>query len=477
MFKQLSLVLMTVLISFASGLQQVVHAQDLASGRAPVQGVTTAPTLVSGNSVEEFQQLLLTLAETLELSAQYSGSIEQLQVIDQLIGQVMLMDISQLELLIQNLPPLADLQTRAVAAQQALEISIAQAQSVPTAPAIRSSGSGEIEFPNPETLLVIPGTSAQPCQNIPAELGFSLITAWGIVSEVLAAMKWSCVQTILGENAAELCAPTNIATDLARFAYLGVQFCLKEQRDAYLDAILDTEGNIANYLNDFFDVTVASRASQDSVDMLQQDIDDVNNSLANLQSDLSADFSTTESALDTTLADLNSLTLDLDNLAAITDDIQFRSQVNQVDIEDAQLRAADVQEAAAEIRDDTQSLIALISTLQVSQDDINDDIGAGLDRQTQTALSDALANPDSNVIRFKAPASLGGELEATREVVIQAIIAFGNIGAKTTTAQALLVQGDQAYNQQDYLLAYNLFAQAYQSLTANVAPAKPGFER
>ncbi len=465
---------LVVLIVAAVLATQPASAQDFTGGGISDRSDTRS--MDSGNTVDGFQQLMLTLTETLELTVQYTGSVEQQAFLDQLNSEIMLMDISQLELMIQNLPSIEILQARALQAQQALETSITLAQDFPTIPITRnSSESGEIEFPNPQVDAIVPGTDFRPCQNIPSELGFSLITAWGIVAEVLAGMKWSCVQTIAGENAAELCSPANIATDAAKFSSLAVDFCLQEQRDAYLQAILDTETNIADYLNEYIDTTVASRATQDSVDILQGDVDDVNAKLSVVQSSLNSDFTGTENSLNNVISDLDVLTADLTSLTAIVDDIRFRSQVNQVDIEDAQLRAADAQQQATEIREDTQVMIASLSTFQSSLDDISNSIQSGLTQQTQAALSDALADPDSNIIRFKAPASVGGELEQAREVVIRAIVAFNNIGAKTTTAQSLLAQGDAAYNQQNYLAAYDLFSQAYQALTANTAPVKPGF--
>lgn len=429
--------------------------------------VAPAPATSDENTIDDFHQVLQSLAETVELSAVLTGETEQQRMVGAFLGQLQQVGPGELEALLPDLPPLNELQTQLDDAQTVLEAAVLEGSAFSaTAAPLFESGSGEIIFPEPDA-------SIDACNNIPTEVGFSLLTSWQIVNDVLVAMKWGCIQTTLGENAAELCSPSNIATDLAKFGYKGAELCLKEQRDAYLNAILGTDENIANYLSDFADTTVESLATQDSVNTLQEEVTDANTKLSTLANTLSADFSSTESNLSVALDDLDSLTFNLNNLIAISDDIQFRSQVNQVDIEDAQLRAADVQESAEEIREETQALITSLSLLENSLQGIVADINSELTAQTQAALATALADASSNVIRFKAPAAAGGALEQAREIVIQAILAFTSLGADTSTAQALLVQGDQAYNQADYFNAYDFFAQAYQSLiTVNTASAK-----
>ncbi|GAB4194755.1 MAG: hypothetical protein Tsb002_26600 [Wenzhouxiangellaceae bacterium] len=421
----------------------------------------TAPLVLTDAQPEAYRQLLLQIIDNIDQVSLLTGREETRWTLQRIRTRIDVLEPEHLARLIQQAPPLAQLQER-----------LQQSQNLLATTVLRHSDGNDIrgiDFPEPETTVAA-------CSSVESTFAFVLFAEWGVIKEILAALRWVCLDEVAGLNSAEDCTVENVLVNAAELEYLAADACLKEQRDAYLEAILETDENIANYLSDFVDATTSSRASQDTLDDIQSDVSDSLSSLDTLESSLDDDLDSIESDLNEVQDDLDNLGSELNTLTAVADDIQFRVQENQVDIEDAQTRAADAQATAEEIRSDTQTIISDLSDLQSAVDSLDSDVSGALTQATKAALVAALADPRVRVIRFMLPESVGGELEGSREIVVQTLLAFDQVGAKTTTARDLLSQGDLAYNQQNYLVAYQFFAQAYQALLG-AAPSQPGIFR
>ena len=418
----------------------------------------------STSDAEAYRQLLL------EIVAMADKTTTQLQVtgfegaLSMAANRIQRMDIEQLEVLSQHAPPIQSLRGH-IDSNVALIADLKESSADKKPDLIK-----QIDFPDPQT-------SIAACSEVSAELGQAALFEAYTAREILVAAAYPCLETVAGENDAALCIPVAIADAALEAAFLAVEACLKEQRDAVLDAVLETEENIADHLESFVDATTSSRATQDSVDDVQTDITASLDLLDTLQANLDNDLFSLESDVDTVLSDLDALIADAVSLAAAADDIQFRVQENQVDIEDAQTRAAEAEATAQEIRTDTQSIISAIETLQNDLDSYGQLLTSGLATTERDALIAALADEDTRVVRFLLPSSSGGELEQIRELVIQAIMAFNSLGNDTTASIQLLLQGDSAYNQGQYINAYDLFARAYRALTEIDDMSKPGIKR
>ena len=146
--------------------------------------------------------------------------------------------------------------------------------------------------------------------------------------------------------------------------------------------------NVQNLLNDRLDVKVSTRATQTSVDKLQGDVDtaNANINLANMK-------------LDTLLA----------NLAA------FQAQHLRLQIEE--------------------------------------NLAAGTN--------------DAAIGQFELPASKGGQLELVRSIVLDTIDKLQAAGQNIRTARALLAKGDQYKAAGKYKDAYDQYRQAYRAATGH----------
>ncbi|MCG8464768.1 MAG: hypothetical protein MI750_07950 [Xanthomonadales bacterium] len=430
-----------------------VQAQQfgVSGGSAPDQNQSQ-----EHQDLDAYRALLLELLDSMQgHSESFGEQTLRSQQWQRLQEQLLLLPEEDLAIMLQRAPAAHDLRLR----YEHLRRFSGANKAEPFAP-VSPGGVRTIEFPDPET-------SIAACASISASEGLGLLIEVFTIKEILTAATWECLETVLGENDASACTLANIINETAEAEYRAAEACLTEQRDSYLDAILETEENIADHLSDFVDATTSSRASQSSLDDAQDDLNTAVDDLDTLQSTLESDLISIESDLDESLDDLTALASDLNSLAAMAADIQFRAQVNQVDIEDADERAADVQESTVEIRDDTQQAISDLTTFQSQLDTLNTVNDDGLAQQQRSALVAALADSTLQIIRFQLPASTGGALEESREVVSQTIQAFALIGNDISTAQSLFDQGDQAFNSQDYLGAYRFYAQAYQSLTSS----------
>ena len=317
----------------------------------------------------------------------------------------------------------------------------------------------------------IPEIDVEP-SNCSSATGAAYLAALGIektFKAIIAAINYECLQEVAGVNDALVCIVPAVTALLAEEASVSVEFCLDEIRAAKGRAILELDQNVGAYLNEFIDdTTLSSRATQDSVDALQSDVTTTLSTLDDIEVDLDAGFTTLNSDFDIALSDLTALSDDLTDLIAIAADIQFRTQENQVDIEDVQSRTAELQSSTEEIRTDSQSIISLVDDLQASSDSLFLGIDNRFAQIEADAIAAVLANPGAAAAEYALPQFAGGQLETAREVVIQAVNDLQGLGlGDTSAALQLITLGDRAYNAQNYVAAYNAFAQAYRVLTTS----------
>ncbi len=410
----------------------------------------------------EYREALLELNGLAEQLHSTVGLNRDTAYIDKAMELIIEMPDEQVLQLHNNGMPLATLESMLATAQAKLSQFQSMTANQPIISVFNSaseSETGTIDIPVPETAIGF-------CIDVPGvAVGIAQAT-YKTLSAVLEAAKFTCLQQVATESVSLACTVLEIAAVTAEFAYREGDFCRDETRASKGEAVLQLDRNIGAFFNQAIDQnTISSRATQDSVDQVIMDTMTASDEVTDIQGDVDSNFITIGIDLDMALADLNSLSEGLTELIAEAGDIQFRTQVNQVNIEDIQARTADLQESGDEIHQDTQSLIAATSALQVSAGELSDAIADGFNQVNRDEIARALANPNHAVPDYIAPATEGGQLEQAREVLIEAIALIDSISpGNTGMAQMLLIQGDQAYNNQDYLSAYSLFAQAYQAL-------------
>jgi hypothetical protein len=356
-------------------------------------------------------------------------------------------------------PPAAELQARIARARANLEAAIK------VRPQRRAAAAKDIVFPDPSPL--------SGCVDAGASAAHAMFEAWSISKSVLAAAKWPCIQTTVGANGAALCTALSVETEATETEYELESFCLGAQRDATMTAVAQTQQNVADFLNERADVTVTSRATQISLDALQATLDSLQTRLNNLRDAMVGDDGAIAQGLDDILDDAAGLAA---QLAALADDIQnirFRVEVTQVNIIDAQDRLADVQGQAIELAEEATQLRTHLQTIHSGLTTAQSAQQTAAREQRDRSLAAALGDPDRVVIRYRLPVANGGELERSREILIRALISYEALGADTAAARALLLSGDNAYNQGQPLDAYDFFARAYRLLlgTQTTTPA------
>lgn len=320
----------------------------------------------------------------------------------------------------------------------------------------------DIAFPEPAPM--------SRCVDASAATAHAMLEAWAASAEALAAAKWACLQTEAGENSAFICTALAIETEALQTELDQESFCLGDQRDATLAALQQTQSNVVDHLNQRADATVSSRASQVSMDSLQDTLDSLLVRLAELRAAVTANDHQLNAELADLLGDATALAAQLTALSADIHDARFRMQAVQVNVEDVQDRLADLQALTDRLTSDAAQLRARLNSaansLTSAQSTLQTAASEHLDRQLALALGAA----DRVVLRFRLPAARGGELERSREVLIRALTGYEAQGSNTTAARAKLVAGDQFYNLGQALDAYDQYAQAYRLLTQPSAP-------
>jgi len=326
----------------------------------------------------------------------------------------------------------------------------------------RSEGSAEtgtIDIPTPETDIGF-------CISVTGLVVGIAQATYQTLNAVISAAEYTCLQQVAAESASIACTVLEIAAVSAEFVYREGDFCRDETRAAKGEAILQLDRNVGAFFNDAINQNImSSRATQNSVDIVTTDTLIASGEITDIQDIVDSNFITINNDLNLTLAQLANLSNSLTDLISESGDIRFRSEVNQVNIEDIQTRTADLQESGDDIRQDTQNLITASDALQTSINNLSNAVTTEFAQINRDEIARALTNPDYIVPAYVTPAAQGGQLEQAREVVIEAIQLINNISpGNTREALNLLIQGDMAYNNQNYLSAYTLFAQAYQAI-------------
>jgi len=329
-----------------------------------------------------------------------------------------------------------------------------------------SFGTKAIEFPEPAPM--------PRCTDASAGTAHAMLEAWAASSEVLAAAKWICLQMEAGENSAFVCTALAIETEALQTELDLESFCLGDQRDATMSALGQTQSNIVDFVNLRADAAVSSRATQLSVDAMQDTLDSLLVQLAVLQTTVTTDDTTIALALDDLLADAAALRLQLTDLSSDVHDIRFRIQAMQVDVEDAQVRAADVQTKLIRLAADGETLRNELRTTKDALTSVQSSMQGAANEDRDRRLAMALGDPDIVVIRYRLPSAQGGELERSREVLVRAITAFESLSMDTAVSRAQLLIGDGFYNQDRPLDAYVAYANAWRALQG--APTAPSFQ-
>ncbi len=412
---------------------------------------------VHAQSAAEYRSAYTDLIELIELSSELSGRTELLDSAAHVQSQ--LQSLSDDELLALNAGDDSLVELQQLINTYHDEIIHLLQTPLPPAVNTRAADDGGIDIPN---VNVEPGF----CDYATGAIAFSELAVSKLAGAALAAKEFTCLESVDGVNGALLCVVLSFAKNTADLLYENAKFCRDQQRAAKGETSLELTQNIGRYLNIFVDdVTTSSRATQDSVDDLQTDVDTSMTSISSIQDELDTGFTTIDANLDTSLSDLDTLLADMTDLASIAADIQLRVQENQIDIEDVQTTTADLQESTEEIRTDTQSIISSVASIQDDLDSVSSDLNSGYGQVNQDTIAAALTRPGFVVPEYALPAAAGGQLETAREIVIQAVLALQNLNlGDTGTALSLVALGDVAYNNSEYLTAYELFAQAYQSL-------------
>ena len=104
-----------------------------------------------------------------------------------------------------------------------------------------ASQAKDIEFPQPDV-------EPSNCANMTSSTALGLLIAKASAEDVIAAAKWVCHQTELGENGALACLAPELIANAAKAAFESAEFCLGEKRSANGQATRETIVNIGNTL-------------------------------------------------------------------------------------------------------------------------------------------------------------------------------------------------------------------------------------
>ncbi|MCB1583243.1 MAG: hypothetical protein R3E90_08030 [Marinicella sp.] len=309
-----------------------------------------------------------------------------------------------------------------------------------------------VEFPQADPL--------PECANVSAVDAEVALIGKGLAEEVLAYAKWECEEAVLGENSALACLAPEVAATLVSNAFAYGEFCLGNEGEANIDVNLETTRSVGEHLNEFVDETIDSRADQESVDALQDSLDMAKDHLGEYLPSL-------DQNLGTSLNQLDQAILKLSNIQSQAESLLFRTQLNQVNIESAEIITSDVQQRAEEIRDDTQSLILSLHHIRSEVNALNQQTEVSVDLANAAEIEFALArNPAHSPITYQLPSTHGGLLETVRETLTQRLITIELMGHNVTAATVHLQAGDAAYNSGEFLVAYQAYAAAYKQLLA-----------
>lgn len=423
-------------------------------------GIATYSPSSQAQNAEEYRQTLLDLVDVLEESFALSAFTDYQSTIAHARAQFIALSDEQIRSVYSNAISLEELRDRLDQARDDLAKAGLQVINDKTLQA-------DTQQQNPTRNIQVPIIQVTPsfCVNTTGALSFAALVTARSIKPLLRAAEFPCQQVIAGENSALACATLEVLSTTADIEYELTVFCLDQQDAGQGRATLQLVRNIGMHLNEFVDTNTSSRATQTSLNNLGQSVNQVTEDLSNTQQSLDGGFVRISNQLRNVLSDLDQLDQSLRASISKSQDIQFRTQETQVDIEDVQLRSADIQQSTAEIREDTQNLRAQAATVQDSLADVMTRLNTTQRTLERDRIAAALSNSNQELVEYTLPAAAGGQLESVREVVTRAIIAVNQAGiGSTSDAVNLLNQGDQAYNQKNYLSAYRSFAQAYRAL-------------
>jgi hypothetical protein len=299
------------------------------------------------------------------------------------------------------------------------------------------------------------------CDDIDIVTTATALTAFIATKIRLAAIEFSCLQLVAGNNVAASCLVLEAINAYASEVFEHASFCTDDTNYSENTAMFETVKSIGDHMNDYLDeTTISSRATQSSVDVVQDSLDDANSTLDQYLPLL-------DTNLITGLTDLDLANQQLYDINSQSDSLLFRVQVNQVEIESIEILTSDIQQRSEEIRDDTQGLILATTSMQSQLLTAHANTQALISQANNNKIEHVLArNSDKASVSYQLPASQGGLLEAARELLINKISNLEALGTKVNGAKKLLAAGDGDYNNGQYKSAYANYSNSYQALLA-----------
>ncbi len=308
------------------------------------------------------------------------------------------------------------------------------------------------------------------CNDYPAPVVLAALTAKHVAQHVIDGLEFTCQESVPpGVNNALVCEGPEIASAAADIASDLADFCGNQGSAATNDAVLFTERSIGSHLNSQLDAVLSTRATQTLVDATNATAA-VNDDLAeDVQSQLDQDFVQIELQIADALDELSDLASDISDIQSRTDNIAFRVLISQANVEDVQIRSADLQAKAAELSTSLSSSRSVANAAAGTAVVLAPSIDATSRQQRRDDLGLALGDANAQISGFALPVASGGRIEEAREVLIAAIVALQTLGqGNTVPALTLLAAGDQDYNAGRYADAWRKFAQAYRLLDPHV---------
>jgi len=312
------------------------------------------------------------------------------------------------------------------------------------------------------------------CSDYPAPVVLTALVTKHVAQHVIDGLEFTCQESIGGFNAALGCEGPEIASAAADIASELADFCGNQQSAATNTAVLQTERSIGQHLDAQLDAVLSTRATQLSIDAAGIGATASNEMTADIRSRLDQDVVQTDAQISDLLDDLADLGNDIADIQSRTDDVVFRVQVSQVNVENIQDRAADLQQKSVALENVMSASRAVAEAAVTDAAALSPSIQAMARQQRRDELAAALGDANARVSGFALPGIAGGRIEEAREVLISDIIALQAVGqGNTAQALSLLAAGDQHYNAGRYTDAWRQFSAAYRALDPHQA-STPG---
>ena len=275
----------------------------------------------------------------------------------------------------------------------------------------------------------------------------------------LSAAKYTCLESVLGENVSAVCVPLEIAAQATISGYDFAEFCSREGVYAFDFNTFETIKDLVNHMNVFIDDTkVSSRATATSTATLQNSLDDANTNINDA-------FPIINNNLNSILTGLDQSNQQADNINAQASSLLQRVQVNQIEIEGIAITTSDVQQLLIEDRIDTQALITALTNTQNSINTMSNETQSLLKKIENSQIEFVLArNPASANLIYQIPAFKGGLLDRAREILVRQLSVIESNGGNSVAARKLFDIGNSHYNNQEYKAAYTNYSLAYKAL-------------